>query len=166
MALTKRRQAVARTGGVEASASGGGRAVVASNAQAANDAIEEVDQPRARSTTSSALDAVEAEFETLLPSVRRFLGLSDEDVRVLREALAAGGASCQRERDAIIVQWRIMAVTYGFEHNLGVEAARRARLQFRMSIMGEQRDESGGLLMSSDLAWKPEGVAHDHDAHG
>ncbi|MEJ6002736.1 hypothetical protein [Paucibacter soli] len=98
------------------------------------------------------------EWEALLPSVSAFYGYSEEDIASIRGFVMANTQAGEMELARCIRQWRLDAVTWGFDSSLPVGVAHRARIQFRQDAMGMSVDENDEPYVSSMLDWSPEGI--------
>lgn len=110
---------------------------------------------------TATVDGLRKEFEQLLVVARRVYGYQDADAEFVRAAVISDRAGADRELELVVRQWRIDAVTAGLDADgsLPDGVAQRARIQFRMSIMGQARSESGAPYAPDALEWCEESPA-------
>lgn len=160
IARTRRQQTRVLAGAGQASApSGPARATTAANDAPAP---SEGAAPQRRSTEHTELLR---EFAGLLPAARRLYGYEPQDIELITQSVVSQRAGALPELQAIVKQWRLDLVSHGLDLALADDGAqplvaegvaRRARIQFRIEVMGETTDENGLPYTDGVLDWAPE----------
>jgi hypothetical protein len=97
-----------------------------------------------------------AELSALLPGAAAVFGYEQADVDEIHAAVARDRPGALNELISIVRQWRIDIVAAGADSLLAEGAGRRARIQFRMDVMGKSTDENGEAYAAGVLDWAPE----------
>lgn len=111
-------------------------------------------------SSNAQYDNLHHELQALLPAAAHLYGYEEDDVAGILDAVRADRSGGAEELARTVRQWRIDLVAAGLDDPesglIGLYAAHRARIQFRMDIMGKTVDENGSPYSLGMLDWREE----------
>lgn len=105
------------------------------------------------------------EFDELLPAAAALYGYSADDETTARSFVSVGKPGAMAELEATLMQWRLALVTAQLGDDpkeqqaaslMPPGAARRASIQYRMTVLKETQEIDGTPLTAWLLDWEPE----------